>query len=506
MESERKRCTREEPEATDLLRRAVKLMGVATDLTALSEPGEVPTQVVAHLSEELGFKAVSVLLLEPQTGRLEYAADFGVPSEVKAMGFRPGGTTWQVMERGVPIFVEDMAVDRAVNAKARPFFESYACLPIAYRERRLGVLIVNYGETHTFDELERQILRAFASATAVALEKMRLLEGERRNSERLATLARLGTAFSESMELSHALEVLDKSIREQIPDMDLAICWIRNARGRLEPGFSRGLETLGLTEVQATAAAERFTEGWFPSEEPVPLPQEEVLGTPPEGRFVLPIALRGGAGLEGLLLLKAREESQPLRALDRDFLRALSDRAGLAIHQAKRFRASQDAATLDSMTGVLNHGSFTTRAVDFVVDARRSGRELSLIMLDADHFKRCNDTHGHLFGDTVLMALAQEIRTQVRPTDLVGRWGGEEFVILLPGVAIDFARTIAERIREAVERVVLPTPSGERVKIPSVSMGVGSLGEAIQTLPELVHSADQALYRAKSEGRNRVRG
>jgi diguanylate cyclase (GGDEF)-like protein len=496
---------RTEPEAGGLLRQAMKLMGVATDLAALLEPGEVPAQVVAHLSEGLDFKAVSVLLLDSQTRELQYAADFGVPPAVKAMGFRPDGTTWQVMERGTPVFIENMAIDQAVNASARPYFRSYACLPIAYQERRLGVLIVNYGETHHFGEVERQVLRAFASATAVALEKVRLLERLRQNSERLATLARLGTVFSESMELPHALEVLDRSIREQLPGIELSLCWIRDRQGRLEAGFSRGLEILGLTEAEATLGAERFLEGWVPSSDPVPLPQEQVLGALPAGRLLLPLALRAGAQLEGLLLLRAEAASPSFQALDLDFLQALSDRAGLAIHQAKRYRASQDAATLDSMTGVLNHGSFITQAVDQILDTRRADLDLSLLMLDVDHFKNCNDTHGHLFGDTVLMALAQEIRTHLRPTDLVGRWGGEEFVILLPGVGFDLARAIAERIRQAIEHMDLPTAAGERVQVPTISMGMSSLGEAIHTLPELVHTADQALYRAKTGGRNQVR-
>ena len=176
---------RQEGAGDAMLFRAVKLMAVATDLTALSDPGEVPAQVVAHLSGELHFQAVSVLLLDAGSGRLEYAADYGVPAEVKALGFRTDGITLRVMNQGTPLFVEDMALDPHVNPNARSFFRSYACLPIAYRDRRLGVLIVNYGEAHSFEETERQILRAFASATAVALDKLHLMEEVRRHAEEL---------------------------------------------------------------------------------------------------------------------------------------------------------------------------------------------------------------------------------------------------------------------------------------------------------------------------------
>lgn len=125
-------------------------------------------------------------------------------------------------------------------------------------------------------------------------------------------------------------------------------------------------------------------------------------------------------------------------------------------------------------------------------------------MFDADHFKSCNDTYGHLFGDTVLKALAREIRAQVRPTDLVGRWGGEEFTVLLPNVPFEVARAIAERVRSAAERLSLPTPAGEEVGAPTLSGGVASLGGDVETLEQLVNAADQALYAAKNNGRNQV--
>lgn len=488
----------------EALQQAVKLMGLAADLTALSAPEDVPARVAEILPAEFGFKAVSVLLLEPRTHQLVYAADQGVPPQVKALGFRAGGATWRVMESGVPFFVEDMAHEPQANPDARPFLQSYAILPIAYRERRLGVLIVNYGSPHRFLDTERQVLRAFASATAAALEKVRLLEDQRLRSERLAALASLGAAFSESMEPSHALDVLDRSLKEQVPRAEAAACWVMDDRGRLGPGFSRGLEPLGVLEPDATKHAERFLRDLTPAEERTWLPQAQVFGTACGEHQVLPLVLRSGQEIKGLLVLWTEEGRRSVRSLDLDFLQALADRTGTALHQAQWFRAARDAASQDSMTGVLNHGTFTTRAREIVLEAQRSGKDAALLMFDADHFKSCNDTYGHLFGDTVLKALAREIRAQVRPTDLVGRWGGEEFTVLLPNVPFEVARAIAERVRSAAERLSLPTPAGEEVGAPTLSGGVASLGGDVETLEQLVNAADQALYAAKSNGRNQV--
>ena len=125
-------------------------------------------------------------------------------------------------------------------------------------------------------------------------------------------------------------------------------------------------------------------------------------------------------------------------------------------------------------------------------------------MLDADHFKVCNDTHGHPFGDKVLVALARTLKAQVRPTDLVGRWGGEEFVVVLPEADMEMAFGVAERVRRAMGSMRLPVPGGQKVPAPTVSIGVASLEAGGKGFAELLQAADTALYCAKRAGRNRT--
>jgi diguanylate cyclase (GGDEF)-like protein len=127
---------------------------------------------------------------------------------------------------------------------------------------------------------------------------------------------------------------------------------------------------------------------------------------------------------------------------------------------------------------------------------------VALIMLDLDHFKAVNDTYGHPAGDRVLVALADALRQSMREVDVVGRLGGEEFAILMPDTSAEAATQAAERIRRAIEALVLDI-DGQRLAF-TASFGVAVFGRADDTIHDLFTRADRALYRAKQAGRNRV--
>jgi diguanylate cyclase (GGDEF)-like protein len=159
-------------------------------------------------------------------------------------------------------------------------------------------------------------------------------------------------------------------------------------------------------------------------------------------------------------------------------------------------------ARTDSKTGVLNAGAWQGEASLAVDRALRRHGSAAVLLADVDHFKRVNDTHGHLIGDAVLRTLATEMRQQVRESDLVGRFGGEEFVILLSGATATEACLVAERIRRGAGVVRVLTK--DTIVGVTISIGVAILGSHGSNLGELLESADRALYRAKREGRDRV--
>ncbi len=162
----------------------------------------------------------------------------------------------------------------------------------------------------------------------------------------------------------------------------------------------------------------------------------------------------------------------------------------------------QRLARYDSLTGLLNRGTFIAEFEREASRAQRAARALSLVLLDLDHFKMVNDRHGHPAGDQVLRSFADVLRASVRKHDMLGRYGGEEFVVLMPETAKDVAVQVAARIRESIEEITFEL-AGQRVGV-TVSGGVATHGVDGEGWDELLAAADAALYAAKNAGRNRI--
>lgn len=170
---------------------------------------------------------------------------------------------------------------------------------------------------------------------------------------------------------------------------------------------------------------------------------------------------------------------------------------------SKHQRALRQIASHDGLTGVYNRRSFDIIIAGEFERAKRYGRDLSLLLIDIDHFKRVNDTFGHVAGDNVLKELAGSLSGQLRSNDHLARYGGEEFVIILPETAIEMAHLFADRIRKSAGEREYPL-GGDRSAELTMSVGVSSYPAQATTLKELIHFADSALYEAKETGRNKV--
>lgn len=176
---------------------------------------------------------------------------------------------------------------------------------------------------------------------------------------------------------------------------------------------------------------------------------------------------------------------------------------GLIMMVARRYAVRlRQLSALDGLTGALNRGAFEVQGQRILQRAAQAGRSVTVAMVDADHFKRINDTHGHLVGDEVLRQLVTLLSTQLRPADLLARYGGEEFVLVLDGLRLEDAVKVAERLRLLVQQQVV---SVEKVSVScTVSMGLACSDQHGHALTALVAAGDAALYAAKATGRNRV--
>ncbi len=163
----------------------------------------------------------------------------------------------------------------------------------------------------------------------------------------------------------------------------------------------------------------------------------------------------------------------------------------------------RELSSVDPLTKLFNRRYFMQALETEYERTRRYGAPLSFVMLDIDHFKRLNDTHGHQAGDDVLRGLADLLRMQVRTTDIAGRYGGEEFCVLLPHTGFPGAADLARRVRAAVEATPMETRAGPLAITASLGVAVCP-APRIRSADDLIRLADEALYEAKAAGRNRV--
>jgi len=220
-------------------------------------------------------------------------------------------------------------------------------------------------------------------------------------------------------------------------------------------------------------------------------------------------------GMQSLLILPLLVREEPigtfaLAARGRDVfggqvrptLQALSNQLAVALSNAASVRRLAELATTDGLTGCYNKRYFNEELKARLNAAERFGRQLSLVITDIDHFKVVNDTYGHSTGDVVIRELGQILQRLKRETDVVARFGGEEFCVLCEETDAEGAMHLAERVRQELEQTVFETELG-KLKV-TCSLGVATYPDHAKLRDGLFDAADRALYQAKHTGRNRV--
>jgi two-component system cell cycle response regulator len=236
----------------------------------------------------------------------------------------------------------------------------------------------------------------------------------------------------------------------------------------------------------------------------------EASGTQVPIRSVIALPFTLGKEQAGVFFLRRVVSEPPLTQEDVEFADTVVKAAVAAIERAQILESTRAEAKqlevlahTDPLTQVLNRRALTVRLASEMERARRYDSILTLLMVDLDHFKKVNDTMGHLVGDDVLREVAQLLADSIRSVDLVARYGGEEFVVVLPETRLDGAVTFAQRLRERIETTpFVSAVGGLRL---TASIGVATYpGPDTHSVDDLFAHADEALYRAKAEGRNRV--
>ncbi|MGN2392387.1 diguanylate cyclase [Pelomicrobium sp. G1] len=352
--------------------------------------------------------------------------------------------------------------------------------------------------------LEQQVARS-AWELASALEEVRMRNREMMLFNEMSSL--LHTCRSDR----EAFDVIDLYAARLFPLEEGALYFLSPTHERLEclaawGGTSR--ERAGSFGPQACLALRRGHAHQVEDPAASPLCEHvRACGDPRRPYLCLPMA--AGGDTLGILHLSfsppevGAEASATSREYKRDMAKALADQIALAISNIRLRETLHRQSIRDPLTGLFNRRYLEESLQREVARAERTGRPLALLMLDVDHFKRFNDSYGHEAGDAVLRALGRLLRQSVREGDIACRFGGEEFVVLLPEATLETAQERAERIRDEARRIRIHR-EGRYLDPVSVSFGVAIYPDHGVSAETLLAAADAALYRAKSSGRDRV--
>lgn len=489
-----------------LLNEIVKLSLQADDLKKMAQV------VTARLGELISADGCFITLWD-EVSRLPIPlAAFGSPTEVYVRYKpEPGERTFTdaALELGRTLVVEDTSntvyADQNVIQKFPS--KSVIVLPLIASSKKIGAVILSFNKTHHFQKDEISVCEQAADLLALALGKFQSMEEAKRRADTSETLRKASLAVAEALEMGQTVSHILEQLNQVVPYDSASVQLLDGDELQIVGGhgWENQNDVLGIrfkipgdnpnTEVIRTGTALNLSEPWKHYKNFEQPPHDHI-----RSWLGVPLILQGKT--IGLLAIDSSEPGD-FDEKDIQIATEFANQVSIALENARIFRETQAQAIIDPLTKIYNRRGLLEFGRDEFLKSTMQNRKFSAIMADIDRFKNINDTYGHEAGDKVLQAVTQQFKNGIREIDLIGRYGGEEIIILLPDTDITAGYAVANRLRKAIED--MPIAISEELEIHvTASLGVACRDENTTSLDIIINRADQAMYISKHKGRNRV--
>ncbi|KAA3645693.1 MAG: diguanylate cyclase [Chloroflexi bacterium] len=495
---------------TRRLREAETLYNTLTNLTSAMDVDNLLNDILNHLQKVVDFQSACVFLVD---------GDYLSP--VSAQGFEANelllGNQYlveddelflEVQQTREALIIPDIRGDH--RFKNYGDFErktkSWVGVPLIARGAVIGVLTIDNLRAGAYSKAEAKVAQAFADQAAIAIQNARLFKAAQNQAHEAEILRQAGTIVASTLNSKEAIDLILDQLK-RVVEYDSATVQLLSDQ-HLEivggHGWDNIEDVLGLSFAVPGDNPNTIV---LESERPHILDTAKEayasFNTPPHNHINswmgVPLIVR--EKVIGMLAIESAQE----KFFTHDHARLAStfaDQVAVAIDNATLFEEVKQLSITDGLTGIYNRRHLLELGSVEFNRALRYNRQLSVMIFDIDHFKIVNDTYGHLVGDQVLVKLTNRSKSKIRNIDIFGRYGGEEFIVLLPETGIEEAKIIAERLRRGIAYPEFET-SADSLEI-TISLGVASFNKNSSSFDSLLAEADTAMLMAKRQGRNQV--
>jgi diguanylate cyclase (GGDEF)-like protein len=462
---------------------------------------EVLQRILAIARDYFHLPNVAILLLDKEAQQLCVRSQIGWDSgKDKIHLAMHEGITGACVSKKQPVYAPDVSKDDRYICAAQST-RSELAIPLMVREEVVGVLDCQSDCLNHFDHETIELLTLFSTQASIALENARLYSLERQRARQLEAINTIAQQSTAVMELEDLLTRVCSIIQQafQVSHVSLFLreegdLVLRAHQGSLTPCFPLG----GRFPVSQRPWSQIIaTSGTVVENDLTGASEAHRLFKESASRLSIPLISFGQT--LGVLTLHSSERSA-FRQNELQSLESVADICANSIQNAHYVERVKQLAYLDGLTGIFNRRFFELRIMEEIERARRYGTGMAVVMADIDQFKRLNDEFGHLLGDEVLRQVSSLFHQQLRKIDVVCRYGGEEFAMLLTQTNGQHALAIADKLRKLVEGWQFPGVP----RAITISAGVAAFPTDGRTRDEIIRAADNGLYAAKQSGRNKV--